>query len=41
LLSRSLAACDLEAHAHGHGRELFQMFRVNVSGAELGASIFG
>jgi phosphogluconate dehydratase len=41
LLSRSLAACDLEAHAHGHGRELFQMFRANVSGAELGASIFG
>jgi len=41
LQSRSLAACDLEAHAHGHGRELFQMFRANVSGAELGASIFG
>ena len=39
--SRPLAACDLEAHAHGYGRELLQMFRANVSPAELGASVCG
>jgi phosphogluconate dehydratase len=38
LQSRPLAVCDLEEHSHGYGRELFQMFRANVSGAELGAS---
>jgi phosphogluconate dehydratase len=41
LQSRPLAVCDLELHAHGYGRELFQMFRANVSGAELGASVRG
>ncbi|QBR70442.1 phosphogluconate dehydratase [Beijerinckiaceae bacterium] len=41
LQSRPLADCDLEAHAHGYGRELFQMFRAHLSGVELGASIFG
>jgi phosphogluconate dehydratase len=41
LQNRPLAACDSESHAHGYGRELFQMFRVNVSGAELGASVCG
>jgi phosphogluconate dehydratase len=41
LQSRPLAACDLEAHAHGYGRELLQMFRANVSPAELGASVCG
>jgi phosphogluconate dehydratase len=41
LQSRPLAVCDLEPHAHGYGRELFQMFRANVSGAELGASVRG
>jgi phosphogluconate dehydratase len=41
LQGRPLAMCDLEAHSHGYGRELFQMFRDNVSGAELGARVHG
>lgn len=41
LQSRPLARFDLEAHRHDYGRDLFQMFRANVSGVEVGASIFG
>ncbi len=41
LLARPPAAPDLKAHAQDCGRELFQLFRANVSGTELGASIFG
>ncbi|MFZ3328957.1 MAG: phosphogluconate dehydratase [Methylocella sp.] len=41
LQNRPPAACDLDAHAHGYGRELFQMFRANMSAVELGASICG
>ncbi|HUI19833.1 MAG TPA: phosphogluconate dehydratase [Methylocella sp.] len=38
---RSPAEYDLEAHYYGFGRELFQMFRENASGPEIGASVFG
>jgi phosphogluconate dehydratase len=41
LQSRPLAAFDLDDHIWNYGRELFQMFRANVSGPEVGASIFG
>jgi phosphogluconate dehydratase len=41
LLSRPPAIPDLKAHACDFGRELFQVFRSNVSGTDLGASIFG
>ncbi|HUZ90730.1 MAG TPA: phosphogluconate dehydratase [Methylocella sp.] len=41
LHNRAPAEYDLEAHAHGYGRELFQMFRANASGPELGASVCG
>ena len=41
LHSRPPAEYDLEAYSHGYGRELFQMFRENASGPELGASVFG
>jgi phosphogluconate dehydratase len=41
LQGRPAALCDLEAHTHDYGRELFQMFRANVSGVEIGAGIFG
>ncbi|MCI0466165.1 MAG: phosphogluconate dehydratase [Beijerinckiaceae bacterium] len=41
LQSRPPAAFSLEAHAHDYGRELFQLFRANVSAAASGASVFG
>jgi phosphogluconate dehydratase len=41
LHNRAPAEYDLEAHAYGYGRELFQMFRENASGPELGASVCG
>src|ERR1700704_4238285 len=37
--SRPLAACDLEAHAHGKGRKLFQMFRAHVSKRNLARAV--
>lgn len=40
LRSRAPAVSSLEAHAHGYGRELFQMFRAHVSSTALGASVF-
>jgi phosphogluconate dehydratase len=40
LHGRSPATYNLEAHSFDYGRELFQMFRENASGPELGASIF-
>ena len=41
LHGRSPAEYDLVANSSGYGRELFQMFRANASGPELGASVFG
>jgi phosphogluconate dehydratase len=41
LKSRPPAFCDLEANTYDYGRELFQMFRVNASAVEFGASAFG
>lgn len=41
LHGRSPAEYDLGGHSYGYGRELFQIFRANASGPELGASIFG
>ncbi len=41
LHSRSPAEYNLEAHWHGYGRELFEMFRANASGPELGAGVCG
>jgi len=41
LHNRPPAEYDLEAHSYGYGRELFQMFRANASGPELGASVCG
>ncbi|MCI0598019.1 MAG: dihydroxy-acid dehydratase, partial [Beijerinckiaceae bacterium] len=41
LQSRPPAIRDLEAHSHDYGRELFQIFRANVSATILGASVFG
>ena len=41
LLSREPDIPDLKAHAQDCGRELFQLFRANVSRTDLGASIFG
>jgi len=41
LHKRAPAAYDLEAHSCGYGRELFQIFRENTSGPEIGASVFG
>jgi phosphogluconate dehydratase len=38
--SRVPATCDLDAHGYGTGRELFSVFRSNVSGAATGASVF-
>jgi phosphogluconate dehydratase len=35
--NRPLALCDLEAHRHGYGRELFASFRAFVSGPEFGS----
>lgn len=39
--ARPPAEADLSAHAAGMGRELFAVFRRNVSSAEAGASLFG
>ena len=42
LAARSAAVPELDAHRHGSGRELFGLFRAQVSGAEQGASpLFG
>jgi phosphogluconate dehydratase len=41
LLNRTPEIPDLEAHVHGYGRELFQVFRADVGGTDLGASVFG
>ncbi len=41
LHGRSPAEYDLGAHSYGYGRELFQIFRANASGPELGASVCG
>ncbi|MBO0733449.1 MAG: phosphogluconate dehydratase [Methylocapsa sp.] len=41
LLNRPPAAPSLAAHAHDYGRELFQIFRANIGGTEIGASVFG
>jgi phosphogluconate dehydratase len=41
LHSRAPAENDLESHSYGYGRELFQMFRANASGPELGAGVCG
>jgi len=41
LQDRAPAEYDLTANSYGYGRELFQMFRANASGPELGASVFG
>jgi len=41
LHSRAPAEYNLGPYSFGYGRELFQMFRADVSGPELGASIFG
>jgi phosphogluconate dehydratase len=41
LLSREPNIPDLQAHAHDYGRELFKLFRANVSRTDQGASIFG
>ena len=41
LHNRPPAEYDIEAHSYGYGRELFQMFRANASGPELGASVCG
>jgi phosphogluconate dehydratase len=41
LLGREPDIPDLKAHAHNCGRELFKLFRANVSRTDLGASIFG
>jgi phosphogluconate dehydratase len=41
LHSRSPAEYNLESHAYGYGRELFEMFRANASGPELGAGVCG
>jgi phosphogluconate dehydratase len=38
--NRPAAAADLSAQAHGHGRELFEIFRANVGAPELGAGVF-
>ena len=38
--SRPLAQADLSANAFGCGRDLFAMFRANVSGADTGAAVF-
>jgi phosphogluconate dehydratase len=38
LQERANASCDLEANAHGYGRELFELFRAHASAPELGAS---
>jgi hypothetical protein len=41
LQSRPVAVCDLEERSHGYGRELFQMFRANVSGADARPRLTG
>ncbi|HXW72187.1 MAG TPA: phosphogluconate dehydratase [Methylocella sp.] len=41
LHGRAPAEYNLGPYSFGYGRELFQMFRADVSGPELGASIFG
>lgn len=41
LLSREPNIPDLKAHARDYGRELFKLFRANVSRTDEGASIFG
>src|SRR5699024_2492811 len=38
--AREPAHCDLAAHRHGCGRELFARFRDIVGGADSGASVF-
>ena len=38
--ARPLAEADLSAGAFGCGRDLFAMFRANVSGADKGAAVF-
>ena len=38
--ARPLAEADLSANAFGCGRDLFAMFRANVSGADRGAAVF-
>jgi len=39
--ARPVAQCDLEAHAHAYGRELFRLFRAHATGPEFGAHTFG
>ena len=38
--AREQASCDLTAHQHGCGRELFALFRNAVGSADNGASVF-
>ncbi len=40
LAGRPLAVLAPEANAHGHGRELFNLFRATVGRADHGASVF-
>lgn len=39
--SRVPASADLRANNHGLGREMFAVFRAQVSTADTGATIFG
>ncbi|NVJ60920.1 MAG: phosphogluconate dehydratase [Gammaproteobacteria bacterium] len=40
LANRSSAQADIQQHQQGMGREMFSLFRKNVSSAETGATIF-
>ncbi len=40
-LDRDVVTADLSAYQHGTGRELFGLFRNNVTSADTGATVFG
>jgi len=39
--ARPVVQCDLDAHTHTYGRELFRLFRAHATGPEFGAHVFG
>ena len=41
VMDRAPVTADLSSYQHGVGRELFAMFRANVTSADTGATVFG
>ncbi len=41
VMDRPVVTADLTAYQHGTGRELFALFRQNVTSADTGATVFG